>query len=40
MTDFVGVMLEVYWNVNKMLIFWRIFIPYVVYMALSMFYWT
>ena len=38
MTDFVKTLLEVFWEKNKWQIFWRIFIPYVVYLALTMFY--
>ena len=39
LTDFVKIMISVYWSENKWLIFWRIFIPYCLYLALSLFYW-
>jgi len=38
MTDFVKTLLEVFWERNKEKIFWRIFIPYLAYLAVTMFY--
>mmetsp|Transcript_20852 Transcript_20852/g.28106 ORF Transcript_20852/g.28106 Transcript_20852/m.28106 type:complete len:89 (-) Transcript_20852:1280-1546(-) len=40
MTDFVKTILDVYWIENKWKIFWRIFIPYVFYLGMTMFYLT
>ena len=39
MTDFVKIMLDVYWTDNKKHIFWKIFVPYCIYLILALFYW-
>lgn len=38
MTDFVKALLEVYWGDLKMSIFWKIFIPYIIYLSLTIWY--
>lgn len=38
MTNFVKIMTQVYWSYNKWLIFWSIFVPYVLYLVISIFY--
>lgn len=38
MTHFVKIMTQVYWSYNKWLIFWSIFVPYVLYLVISIFY--
>ena len=38
MTDFVKALLEVFWNQNKMKIFWRVFVPYIMYLAFTLYY--
>lgn len=37
-THFVKIMTQVYWSYNKWLIFWSIFVPYVLYLVISIFY--
>ena len=38
LTDYVQVMLEVYWTENKWKIFWKIFAPYVLYTGITLYY--
>lgn len=38
LTDYVQVMLEVYWTEFKWKIFWRIFAPYVLYTGITLYY--
>ena len=38
MTDYVQIMLNVYWTENKWKIFWRIFVPYFLYLSITIFF--
>ena len=38
MTDFVKIMLNVFWKKHKWQILWKAFIPYCIYLALSLYY--
>ena len=38
MTDYVQTLLDVYWDMNKWKIFWRCFVPYLIYLSVTLSY--
>ena len=38
MTDLTKVLLDIFWNENKWRIFWKIFLPYVLYLFFTIYY--